>query len=154
MYGYEPAKLAPCVACPPSLEDVGSHGARRYALDVIPRERLTAIDIRRRVEWLEKHWAAEEWAVSRRLGSFRGELEQLPEPYRARALEGISVLERARIANGHPWRAAMQQIVVAALDWESYRSPLVTCGIDGCQISFRSTRSLLEHRNLVHDVAA
>lgn len=122
--------------------------------DAIPTGRLTAIDIRHRAEWIVKDWRGDERAMTRLLNTFRAELEYLPEPYRARALEGHAVLERARIANGHPWQAALEQIKIAALDWEASRSPLVSCGIGGCQIKFRSTAALLEHRNLVHDRAA
>jgi hypothetical protein len=88
--------------------------------------------------------------MTARLDHLRRTVDQLEEPYRARALEAHRILEEARISNGRPWQAALEQIKLAALDWERSRPPLVPCGIGRCAIRYRHPEALLRHRALVH----
>lgn len=120
----------------------------RYA--VIDLERLTSLDVRHLADWLARDWDADELFVTRQLDRLKRTVEQLDEPYRTRALEGHAALVRSRLVRNSPWRGPLEQIKLAAVDWERSRPALETCGVGQCQIAYRSSSDMHRHREIFH----
>jgi hypothetical protein len=119
----------------------------------IDRERLSAVDLYHFIDWVRDDWHDDEVAVTRRLVRLRRHLELLPDPYGMSALAALATVERARVVNGEPWRAALVQIASEVAAWDRSRPPLTVCGVGGCQIAYLEPARLHEHRQLLHDCA-
>ena len=120
------------------------------SFQTINRQRLTAHDLYHFIDWVRDGWDDDDLLVTPRLQRLRWHLEELPEPYQSRALEQYLTLTEARLIRDVPWRDAMEALLRIVSDWNRSRPQLRTCGIGGCQISYRSPEALLQHRVLVH----
>ena len=83
----------------------------------IPRERLTATDLFRMIDWVRDGWDDDEFQVTPRLQRLRWHLEELPDPYRMEALQHYETVTRARTVNGTPWLAALSHLRLIVRAW-------------------------------------
>lgn len=86
-------------------------------MHTISRERLHRVDLYHMIDGVRDNWDDAEWKVTLRLQRLKWHLEELPEPYRAKALEHYATVTLARTARGTPWLAALSAMRHTVYEW-------------------------------------